>query len=166
MTQTSHTIKETFAQALRYGAVGITSAAIELVIFQVLSAVVHVALAWSNIIAVVLSTTFNFIASRKLTFKSTANPVRSLVLYLLLFAFNTTFTTTGISLLSSWGVYPLLAKIATMACVVLWNFVLYKKVIFPPAPQAAPAPPTAPATSDAAPASQSPEQSIKPTARP
>ena len=84
----------------------------------------------ANVTAVVVSTVFNFLVNRNVTFKSTSNPLRSLVLYLILFALNTTFSTVAISLLAAHGVYPLVAKVCTMACIVLWNFVLYKKVIF------------------------------------
>ena len=122
--------EKTVFQAFKYVVVGASSAAIELAIFQVLSAVLGLALTYSNVIAVVISTTFNFLMSRNVTFKSTSNPVRSLVLYLLLFAFNTTFSTVCISFLAAQGIYPLVAKVCTMACIVLWNFVLYKKVVF------------------------------------
>ena len=110
--------------------VGGSSAAIELVLFQLLSAVFAIPLAAANVTAVVVSTVFNFLVNRNVTFKSTSNPLRSLVLYLILFALNTTFSTVVISLLAAHGVYPLVAKVCTMACIVLWNFVLYKKIIF------------------------------------
>lgn len=122
--------EKTVFQAFKYVVVGASSAVIELALFQVLSAVLGLALTYSNVIAVVISTTFNFLMSRNVTFKSTSNPVRSLALYLLLFAFNTTFSTVCISFLAAQGIYPLVAKVCTMACIVLWNFVLYKKVVF------------------------------------
>ena len=122
--------KKTLFQAIKYLVVGGSSAVIELVLFQLLSAVFAIPLAAANVTAVVVSTVFNFLVNRNVTFKSTSNPLRSLVLYLLLFALNTTFSTVVISLLAAQGVYPLVAKVCTMACIVLWNFVLYKKVIF------------------------------------
>ena len=122
--------KKTLFQAIKYLMVGGSSAAIELVLFQLLSAVFAIPLAAANVTAVVVSTVFNFLVNRNVTFKSTSNPLRSLVLYLILFALNTTFSTVVISLLAAHGVYPLVAKVCTMACIVLWNFVLYKKIIF------------------------------------
>ena len=122
--------KKTLFQAIKYLVVGGSSAVIELVLFQLLSAVFAIPLAAANVTAVVVSTVFNFLVNRNVTFKSTSNPLRSLVLYLLLFALNTTFSTAVISLSAAQGVYPLVAKVCTMACIVLWNFVLYKKVIF------------------------------------
>ncbi len=122
--------KKTLFQAIKYLMVGGSSAVIELVLFQLLSAVFAIPLAAANVTAVVVSTVFNFLVNRNVTFKSTSNPLRSLVLYLLLFALNTTFSTVVISFLAAQGVYPLVAKVCTMACIVLWNFVLYKKIIF------------------------------------
>jgi hypothetical protein len=40
------------------------------------------------------------------------------------------FTTITTSWLIDIGVFPLIAKIATMGCVVIWNFFLYNKLIF------------------------------------
>lgn len=119
-----------FAQLLRYVLVGGSSAAFELAAFQALYALAGVGIAASNIIALVASTTLNFTLNRSVTFKSAANPMRSLVLYLALFAFNTTFSTLGITKLVDLGVHSAIAKLMTMACIVMWNFVLYKKVIF------------------------------------
>ena len=84
----------------------------------------------SNIIALVASTAVNFTMNRSLAFKSSANPARSLVLYLVLFAFNTTFSTLAITWLVGLGVHSAVAKLMTMVCIVMWNFVLYRKVIF------------------------------------
>ena len=122
--------KKTLFQVIKYLMVGGSSAVIELVLFQLLNAVFAISLAAANVTAVVVSTVFNFLVNRNVTFKSTSNPLRSLVLYLLLFALNTTFSTVVISFLAAQGVYPLVAKVCTMACIVLWNFVLYKKIIF------------------------------------
>ena len=117
-------------QAVSYLLVGGSSALIELVLFQGLYAMVHLGVAPANIIAVIASTVFNFTVNRSVTFKSTGNPVRSLVLYLILFAFNMTFSPLAISWLVGFGVHSILAKLATMVCITLWNFVLYRKVIF------------------------------------
>ena len=82
----------------------------------------------SNTIALArrLLTTMN----RCSAFKSSANPARSLMLYLVLFAFNTTFSTLAITWLVGLGIHSAVAKLMTMVCIVMWNFVLYRKVIF------------------------------------
>ena len=117
-------------QGFFYVVVGISSALIELVLFQGLYALAGMPVEPSNVIAVVTSTTFNFLMNRSVTFKGTSNPLRSLVLYLLLFAFNTTFSTLVIRTLVGMGWHSLAAKLATMCCIVLWNFALYRTVIF------------------------------------
>ena len=120
-------LKALVSQVIRYAFVGGASAAFELVVFQALYALAG---APSNIIALVASTAVNFTLNRSLAFKSTANPARSLVLYLVLFIFNTTFSTLAITWLVGLGVHSAVAKLMTMFCIVMWNFVLYLKVIF------------------------------------
>ena len=106
------------------------SALLELVLFQGLYQLAGLPIEPSNVIAVVTATALNFLVNRNVTFKSTSNPVRSLALYVLLFAFNTTFSTLAIRALVDVGWPSLVAKLATMVCIVLWNFVLYRKVVF------------------------------------
>ena len=81
-------------QGFRYLLVGGSSAAIDFGLFQVLYLVFGVSPVISNLVSVGVSTVFNFLVNRSFTFKSTSNPVRSLVLYLLLFAANTAFSAT------------------------------------------------------------------------
>lgn len=123
-------LKALVSQIVRYAFVGGASAAFELVVFQALYALADMGIAPSNIIALVASTAVNFTMNRSLAFKSSANPTRSLVLYLVLFAFNTTFSTLAITWLVSLGLHSAVAKLMTMVCIVMWNFVLYRKVIF------------------------------------
>ena len=115
-------LKALISQIVRYAFVGGASAAFELVVFQVLYALAGMGIAPSNIIALVASTAVNFTMNRSLAFKSS--------LYLVLFAFNTTFSTLAITWLVSLGLHSAVAKLMTMVCIVMWNFVLYRKVIF------------------------------------
>lgn len=117
-------------QGFFYLVIGVSSALIELLLFQLLYEVLKLPVEPSNVIAVITATTFNFLMNKSVTFKGTSNPLRSLILYLLLFAFNTTFSTLTIRALVGMGVHSFFAKIFTMACIVLWNFVLYRKVVF------------------------------------
>lgn len=126
----TESLKDFVSQIVRYAFVGGASAAFELVVFQALYALAGIGIAPSNIIALVTSTAVNFTLNRSLAFKSTANPARSLVLYLVLFVFNTTFSTLAITWLVGLGVHSVVAKLMTMFCIVMWNFVLYRKVIF------------------------------------
>lgn len=113
-------------QGIGYLLVGCGSALIELGLFQVLYGLIGLNVSIANIVAVVCATAFNFLTNQRVTFKSALNPVQSLARYLLLFAFNTTFTTCAITYLVSLGLNGLIAKFATMCCVVCWNFFLYK----------------------------------------
>lgn len=117
-------------QGFRYVVVGGSSALLELLLFQLLYGVFHWEIAASNVSAIVLSTMYNFILNRSFTFKQSGSPVRSLILYIILFAFNTSFTTWAIGALASLGVIPIFAKLGTMCCVAVWNFFLYRLVIF------------------------------------
>ncbi len=126
----TESLKDFVSQIVRYAFVGGASAVFELVVFQALYALAGIGIAPSNIIALVASTAVNFTLNRSLAFKSTANPARSLVLYLVLFVFNTTFSTLAITWLVGLGIHSVVAKLMTMFCIVMWNFVLYRKVIF------------------------------------
>lgn len=117
-------------QVLTYLLVGGSTALLELVLFQLLFQFSGLGPALSNIIAVVVSTACNFLLNGFVTFQSSSNLTRSIVLYLALFLFNLWFSTTVITLLIDVGCLPVLAKLATMVCIVCWNFVLYKKVVF------------------------------------
>ena len=126
----SDSLKALVSQIVRYAVVGGASAAFELIVFQILYALAGMGIAPSNTIALVASTVVNFTMNRSLAFKSSANPARSLMLYLVLFAFNTTFSTLAITWLVGLGIHSAVAKLMTMVCIVMWNFVLYRKVIF------------------------------------
>ena len=122
--------RELAGQGVRYLLVGGSSALIELALFHLLHSVLSLAVAPANITAIVVATAYNFLLNRSFAFKSTSSPVRSLILYLILFAFNMAFSTIVIGALESIGVQATLAKLGTMCCIVIWNFVLYRKVIF------------------------------------
>ena len=117
-------------QGLTYVLVGGGTALLELGLFQLLYELFKLPLAPSNIAATVIATATNFLLNRNVTFKSTSNPVRSLVLYMLLFAANTAISTFMIGVLVGFGLPSAVAKLCMQCCVVLWNFVLYRKVIF------------------------------------
>ena len=124
------TKNETIGQGIRYLLIGGGSALIDVGLFQFLY-MFGLGPIPANVTSVLVSTVFNFLMNRNVTFKSAANPVRSAVLYLLLLAFNTCFTSWTISMLIGLGWHSLIAKVAALVCTTMWNFVLYRKVIFP-----------------------------------
>ncbi len=118
------------AQGVRYLLVGGSSAALELGIFWVLANPAHLDVRAANVIAVVIATAFNFAMNRMWAFKSTSNVMRSAVLYLIIWVLNLIFTTTVIVIAKNNYIDPTVAKFFTMAAVTLWNFQLWRKVVF------------------------------------
>lgn len=132
MTQKSveeRPLRQTLRQGVAYLAVGGGTALLELGLFQLLlmcGAPVVVA----NVAATVIATATNFLLNRGVTFKSTANPARSALLYIGLFVFNTAVSSAAITFAVGLGVMPALAKVCMQVLVTCWNFVLYRKVVF------------------------------------
>ena len=118
------------AQGARYLVVGCASACIELIIFSLLFYVFGIPVGYSSPISLIMSTIFNFFLSSTWSFKGSTNIKRSAVLYFLLFALNTAFSSAFSGWLFGQGLPGIIAKLITMVCIVLWNFVLYRKVIF------------------------------------
>lgn len=117
-------------RVVKYLFVGGSSALLELLLFQAFYALFGWQIVVANICAVVIATIYNFLLNRSWAFGKNDKSIRSVLLYLLLFAFNMTFSSSVISLLVSHGRSSVIAKIFTQACIVLWNYVLYKRVIF------------------------------------
>ncbi|MDR2035573.1 MAG: GtrA family protein [Coriobacteriales bacterium] len=130
MNKESLRLNKLIKQGARYLIVGFSSFALEFLLFFVLFEVLGVFVVVSNVIAIAVASLYNFIMSREWTFKSTSSLMRSIVLYLILFAWNQFFSSWVIITLMNWGVSAELAKIGTMAVIVCWNFVLYRKVVF------------------------------------
>jgi putative flippase GtrA len=118
------------AQGVRYVLVGGSSAALELVIFWVASNPFQLDVKVANVIAVLIATVANFAMNRQWTFKSSSHWLRSAILYVTLWTLNLVFTTSVIAFADANGFNATLAKIGTMAVVTLWNFWLFRKVVF------------------------------------
>lgn len=117
-------------QVIIYLLVGGGTALFELLLFQCLYAFFGIPSGIANVIAVLAATATNFLLNGTVTFRQSSNLLRSIVLYTALFCFNTTFSTITIILCEGLGGPVLIAKLCTMVCIVCWNFVLYKKVVF------------------------------------
>ncbi|MEM5817837.1 putative flippase GtrA [Desulfitobacterium sp. LBE] len=114
----------------KYIIVGGSTALLELLLFLGLRRGVGFDLASANILAMGIATGVNFLMNRNWSFRSSTRVSRSFVLYISLILFNMVFTTWLIALLVSWGVSDFWAKFMMMAAATLWNFALYRKVIF------------------------------------
>lgn len=122
--------KEIQKQFLKYLIVGGSSAALELLLFTFLRKAAGFSITISNVTAAVTSTVFNFLVNRGWSFKAASNFIRSVILYLILFFLNTVFSTNAIAFMVSLGVFDVLAKLITMGMITMWNFVLYRRVVF------------------------------------
>lgn len=84
-----------------------------------------------SIASIVCSGTYNFVMNRNLTFKSTSNLPRSVVLFILLYVWNFVFLQLSLGILpSALGWSPVGIKFFTMMCQGIWGYLLSKFVIF------------------------------------
>lgn len=73
----------------------------------------------------------NFALNRWAVFRSASSLQRSAARYVTLVAGNYLATLFGVIALNRWGVNYLLARGALAGCTVCWNFVAYRKWVFP-----------------------------------
>ena len=116
--------------SIKYLFVGGSSALLELILFRLIVSAGTVTLALANVAAVVTATTYNYVLNKRWSFNSRKWSMRSLLLYLLLFAFNTTFSSIFITATSEIGLPPTCAKLISMSCIIIWNYYLYRNVVF------------------------------------
>ena len=77
--------------------------------------------------SIIVSGCWNFLLNRNITFKSTANYTRSIILFVLLYCWNFIFLNVMLHTLP-WN--PMVIKLFTMGCQGIWGFLLCKFVIF------------------------------------
>lgn len=121
--------KDIIVQFSKYIGIGGFSAICELSLFTIFERL-GVSVFISNISSVIIATVINYLLNRFWAFKAKKSSIKSLVLYLCLFAFNITFSSNFIVFLSNTGVNSIIAKLISMILITLWNFVLYKKIVF------------------------------------
>jgi len=121
---------EFIVQFVRYIITGALAAGAEYAVFTVLYWGFK-ALYAANTIGMSVGFMVSFVMNRSWSFKSKGNPVRQLVLTLILFIINLGISNAFIHVLSDIiGIYPQISKIIVMGFIVMWNFVLYRKVIY------------------------------------
>lgn len=117
-------------QSLKYLFVGGSTALLDLGLCSLLFYVFHWPIPAANVLAVLVATTTNFIMNRSWAFKSSEHAVRSMILYVILFLFNAVVTTTILSIGTTAGLPSAVVKLTTQVLVTIWNFFLYRHVIF------------------------------------
>lgn len=117
--------------AFRYLLVGGVAFSFDVALLALLHDVIGWPLEPSTAMAFVISFFATFALQRTLTFRTTANPLISLVKYGSLVAFNTVAVTTVVSLIASTGAPWLVGKVVAVTMTTTWNFFAYRHWIFP-----------------------------------
>lgn len=121
----------TFHQFRKYVTTGLMSFCLEMSILFVLTNYLKIWHIYSNTISVVIVFWFNFLLNRYWSFKSRGRLTRQLILYGILFFINIAASNGIMYLLTDIaGVHYLVSKIVSVGMIVVWNFLLYKKVIY------------------------------------
>jgi len=118
-------------QFIRYLIIGFSSFLLEYLLFFTLFKLLNINVLISNSIAIFIVFWFNFLLNKYWSFKSKENLFKQLIMYLLLFVFNITISNLFIyeaSIIINMS--PLISKVLIMGLIVIWNFILYKKVIY------------------------------------
>jgi len=118
-------------QFLKYLIVGFVSFVSEYGFFAFLFLFLKLNELIANTIALGTIFWLNFLLNKFWSFKSKGNIARQAILYFILFVFNMSFSNVFIYLSSEvFNIYPLVSKIIAMALIVIWNFLLYKYIIY------------------------------------
>lgn len=119
-------------QLSKYLITGFTAFGLEYLLYLVLYKGFHIHYILSSMVVYALVFMFSFLTNRKWTFQSTGDIKRQTILYLMLFLFN--LVVSNLFLLKFFtevvGMSPLISPFFKMACVVCWNFVIYKWIIY------------------------------------
>ena len=118
-------------QFVKYLVIGGGTYLLELGLYSLFYYQFHLSAPVAKIPANVLAATVNFTLNGTLAFRATGHVMRSVMLYLALYLINLVFQFFAIALLvDQLRVPAFFSNLVTQTCVVLWNFVLYRKVVF------------------------------------
>lgn len=122
--------RKTGREMLTYYSVSLTQTIVEFGVFAVLQ-LLSLPAPMPSAASIVCSGTYNFVMNRNITFKSTNNLPRSVVLFILLYVWNFVFLQLMLDVLpSTFGWNPMGVKFFTMMCQGVWGYLLSKFVIF------------------------------------
>lgn len=118
-------------QFSKYLITGFLSFALQYLIFVLLYKIVGLWYVFASLAAYIVVFSFNFLMNAYWSFRIKGNLIRHLKLYSILFAVNLVLTYVLLRVLSEFlGIIPMFSTLVVMGAVVLWNFVIYKKVIY------------------------------------
>lgn len=123
---------KTAQQLTRYLITGFTAFGIEYALYVLLFKIVGFDYILASMVVYALVFGFSFMVNRKWSFESTGDIKRQSFLYLMLFLFN--LVVSNVFLLKFFtetlGINALISPFLKMACVVCWNFLAYKYIIY------------------------------------
>lgn len=123
--------EKSIGQFVRYLVVGFSTFFLEYFLFFMLFRVIGLDDLIANSISITIVFWFNFLMNRFWSFKSKERLLKQVLQYAVLFVFNITFSNVFMYVMSDFvGISPLISKVLVMGLIVMWNFVLYKKVIY------------------------------------
>jgi putative flippase GtrA len=123
--------EKTVDQFIKYVAVGLSSFVLEYAFFYFLFIILSVNELISNTAAITLVFFYNFLMNRIWSFKSREKFGKQLMMYGALFLFNMLMSNLFIFAATEYlKISPLISKGLIMGMIVLWNFVIYKKIIY------------------------------------
>jgi hypothetical protein len=114
---------------LRWAAVGITSTAIDYILFITLFGPID-SVFIANLIAAVIATSFNYLTHHRWTFKSNQQHSRSGVKYMLNLIFWWLISSSIIKTLVDTGIDPRVAKLVPFVFIVPVNYFVLNKIVF------------------------------------
>lgn len=118
-------------QFKKYIISGLLSASLEYSLLLILTEIAGLWYILSNTIAYLGGFWLSFLLNRFWSFKSKDNFLRQLLLYVVLFVINLGLTNLVLYILTSIvGITYTISKVFVMGMVVLWNFIILKKIIY------------------------------------
>jgi len=123
---------ETIKQIIRYLITGFTAFGIEYALYVMLLKWAELHYILASVIVYALVFWFSFLVNRIWSFKSKGNIKRQFIQYGALFAFNLVVSNIFLMKLFTdvFGISELISPFLKMACVVCWNFLIYKYIIY------------------------------------
>lgn len=117
----------------KYIVVGVGSLAVDYVALLFLYRIINVDLALATFVSFLMGLTVNFVLNKFWAFQAKNDKMNNIfqtATYLLLVAFNSLFTVIAVVRLEAIDIPPEISKPLSVVMITLWNYVLYKKVIF------------------------------------
>ena len=122
---------KTLEQFIKYVITGGLSAGVELSLIYALKEFAHLAVVTANTAAYSGGFCISFLLNKYWSFNSKEHFVRQLLMYGVLFAINLSMSDGLMYLLTSTtSIHYMILKLFVMGIIILWNFVIYKKIIY------------------------------------